>query len=254
MLLPRAKSAFTLLELLIVIGIIVILVGLLLPLALKAKRQAAQVACLSNLRQLGAAFLAYAVENDSRFPAPASALQPQDEDWVHWQPDRNPRQSRLWAHLGGNLDVLKCPLGIVRQNPGPHPPYPFSYDVNTKITGIVPPIVGPMPLRKPRRLLQLTHPERLILALEEDSTTISDGAWYADTNKFWMNEKMIFPSSRHDRDGREYSGVKYHVLERRSNFVFVDGHCEFMNRRAARDPRRYEPGYEGPGFDVLPQE
>ena len=63
---------------------------------------------------------------------------------------------------------------------------------------------------------------------------------------------MIFPSSRHDRDGREYSKVEFHVLDRRANFLYVDGHCEFMNRRTARDPRRYQPGYNGPPLDVLP--
>ena len=243
------KKAFTLIELLVVIGIVALLAGLLLPVALKAKRQATQVGCLSNLRQLGAALLAYAVENGSRVPAPASALQPQPEDWVHWQPDRDPKQSRLWAHLGGNLDVLKCPAGIVDQKPGPHPPYPFSYDLNTKITGIVPSIVGPMPPRKPYKLLQLSQPARLILALEEDSTTISDGAWYADTNKFWMNQKMIYPSSRHDGGGREYSQREDYEHDRRANFLFADGHCEFINRRAAIDAHRYQPGYSGPVFE-----
>ena len=249
--LNRATRAFTLVELLVVIGILAAMIALLLPVVSKARRQAAQVTCLSNLRQLGIAFILYAHENGGRVPAPASALQPQPDDWVHWQPGRDINESRLWPYLGGDLDVLKCPLGVAQQKPGPHPPYPFSYDVNSKITGIVPPIVGPMPVRKPCKLSQLRQPERKILVLEEDSSTISDGAWYADTNKFWIDEKMTFLSTRHDRDGKEFSRREEFLVDRRGNVVFADGHGEFMERRKQYLPAYYEPReweWQPPGF------
>jgi len=103
----RKRAAFTLVELLVVIGIISVLIAILVPVLSKARRKALEVACLSNLRQVGMALLAYAHEYGGSFPAPAASFYGPyyEEDWVHWQPDRDVRESRLWPYLGGSEQV-----------------------------------------------------------------------------------------------------------------------------------------------------
>ena len=76
------KHAFSLVELLVVIGIIAMLIGMLLPGLTKVQRQARSTVCRSNLRQCGMFLLMYANENKGRmFPFQWGTNVPREQRW-----------------------------------------------------------------------------------------------------------------------------------------------------------------------------
>jgi len=98
----NTPRAFTLIELLVVISIIALLIGILLPALGAARKAARDVACLSNVRQIGLAVQLYAADFDGMLP------------WA-WAPDNElvPRKIRVYVEqdfVGGGIPrVFQCP-------------------------------------------------------------------------------------------------------------------------------------------------
>ena len=71
----RKFLSFTLIELLIVIGIIAILASMLLPALNKARGAAKRIACVSNFKQIGTQFHAYVDDNKGSVPDTGNFMQ-----------------------------------------------------------------------------------------------------------------------------------------------------------------------------------
>ena len=99
----KTPKAFTLIELLVVISVIAVLMGILLPVLGRVRKQAQSVRCLAHLKHLGTAVAVYATEYDGQFPrsvVPYVGI---------------PRGIRVWELLLGQMEmgdkeaIMLCP-------------------------------------------------------------------------------------------------------------------------------------------------
>ena len=93
-------KAFTLIELLVVVSIIALLVSILMPALARAREQAKQVLCATNLHSVGQAFYIYAAQNNDWIPLHRDNFQLHDISY---------KTSNFIIDNGGNKGTFYCP-------------------------------------------------------------------------------------------------------------------------------------------------
>jgi len=121
------RRGFTLVELLVVIGIIALLMSILLPALNKARENARQVKCANNMRQIWMACVMYANENKDMLPIPprvenTSSITVAPSMGIVMDPNGNIggiydyQQGTLWPYISKSVqsrqDVFNCPTDL----------------------------------------------------------------------------------------------------------------------------------------------
>jgi prepilin-type processing-associated H-X9-DG protein/prepilin-type N-terminal cleavage/methylation domain-containing protein len=115
----RSSRAFTLVELLVVIGIIAVLVAILLPALNKAREAGKKVQCMSNMRQIGVAFFSYSANGGTYYPPAMYGI---NDTWYaknqSWHGGSGFAQTVYWYNVVmpqttdfRGVQVLFCPNG-----------------------------------------------------------------------------------------------------------------------------------------------
>lgn len=198
------SSAFTLIEMIVVIGVIALLAILSMPAFKNVLAGSNQTKCSSNLRQWGLGFQAYMNDNDGRLPQQAEIAGNADSHWQELIAPYVTGEQKIWNYRNALRTKFRCP--------------------GDKTTGIV---YGSLhylsPLRygkAPAKLTALNHKLSDFLLLGENYT-----------GELWDTR----PDAEPPAGGRIDYGRHKIGKNKTANFLFADLHVESLTYQQTLD-------------------
>lgn len=255
------RSGFSLVELLVVIGVIAILSSLILPAIAKAKAKAHGIVCLNNLRQVTLGWIMYAADHDERLVwniggdrTRKTVVTNWANNWINdvmtWELDSDNtnvlsiRKAKLAPYTGGAVELYRCPadraLSSIQRQAGwaarvrsismnamlGYPGESFRDGVNVNNPGYL----------QFLRITSIPHPENIFVFLDEHPDSINDGYFLNNPD---ASEWVDLPASNHSGAG---------------DLSFADGHAEVRHWLSVSTRRPAKPDGAGLPFTIPPSE
>ena len=229
------RRGFTLLELLVVLGIVALLVSILMPSLSRVREQSRQLTCLNNLRQITTGFSRFAQDHKGSLPTGSNVYTVVPTDWIWYQPSRISQIGRggIGPYLGlsntpRGLATMRCPSDNIELHM-PYfnfSPYPFSYGMNRLMESI--------------SIHAIQNPSEKIVVYEQSEYALNDGLGT-------MDGVPCDPLGiRHD-PARQASDNQWNALslngQSQGNVGFCDGHAEYITRNFAHNIAHDDPKY-----------
>ena len=234
---PRRAVGFTLVELMVVVGVIAILIGVLLPALVKARQASARAKCLSNVRQLCVAQAVYAATYRNALVAAGEGSTDLQGSWITLL------EGKRTVHL-----ARRCPADFSRYFsdeplPGSPPPpaAPLYRTTSYAINNYVSPTHAPTGVTPPSKITQVRRSSQVIQFAELIGTGTYAGSDHIHVQDFYL---AAAPNLTPGLIAKQlpiglHGGVGQRAWQSLLNYGFIDGHAETLAVRDVYfDPNR----------------
>jgi len=250
------RTAFTLVEVLVVIAIIAVIAALLMPALSKARERGLAMVCLNNTKQLALGLQLYTDDHDGMLPynlVMAGSLYRTNLNWVNnvmtWDLSADNtnlatiRQASLGAYVSGSPAVYRCPsdrvLSSVQSTAGWDSRI-RSYSMNALVGNAGSASSGGVNVNDPHyrqffKVSQITRPSEIFVFLDEHPDSVDDGYFVIkDNSPAPGSGGGGYSSSVASSTTPEWTDLPGSYHNRSAAFSFADGHASLHRWQGGR--------------------